>query len=164
MVALAARRPPSGGLIVQSVAGGCSSHSADGVPAGPVEETRPAGGGAVAAGPAPRYGPNARLAVFTAVTEQAPEADSHWSQRLLADTVGISAAQVGRILKDLGLKPRRVRGWLNRPVDSEFAAKARAVCALPAAARGSGAALGRRRWCKPIALARYGRARRRTSS
>lgn len=49
-----------------------------------------------------RYGPHAHLAILAAVTETAPEADSHWSHALLADhlrvTVGISPAQIGRIL------------------------------------------------------------------
>jgi len=81
-----------------------------------------------------RYGPDAQLAILTAVTQSAPEADSHWSHALLADhlssTVGISPAQIGRILKELDLKPHRVRGWLNRPADPDFAAKARAICGL----------------------------------
>jgi transposase len=69
-----------------------------------------------------------------AVTEQLPEADSHWSHALLAQhlhaEVGISAAQIGRILADLDLKPHRVRGWLTRPPDPAFHAKAAAVCEL----------------------------------
>lgn len=63
-----------------------------------------------------------------------PEADSHWTHRLLAEhlaePVGISASQIGRILADLDLKPHRVRGWLNRPADPNFHTKARAVCEL----------------------------------
>jgi transposase len=82
----------------------------------------------------PVYGAEARLRILGAATEETPEADSHWSHRLLADRlaadVGISAAQLGRILKDLDLKPHRVRGWLNRPADPDFAARARAVCDL----------------------------------
>ena len=35
-----------------------------------------------------------------------------WGNALLS--VGMSASQVGRILADLDLKPRKVRGWLTR--------------------------------------------------
>jgi transposase len=44
--------------------------------------------------------------------------------------VGISPAQIGRILADLDLKPHRVRGWLTRRRDPEFFTKATAVCGL----------------------------------
>jgi transposase len=80
------------------------------------------------------YGPTDRVKIVAAVTAQAPEADSHWSHTLLAahlhDEIGISAAQIGRILADLDLKPHRVRGWLTRPQDPEFFTKAAAVCEL----------------------------------
>jgi transposase len=80
------------------------------------------------------YGPHERVRIVAAVTEQVPEADSHWSHRLLAEhlrhEVGISAAQIGRILADLDLKPHRVRGWLTRPQDPQFFTKAAAVCQL----------------------------------
>lgn len=85
-------------------------------------------------GRAPVYGPAARLKIVETVTGEKPEADSHWSHTLLAahlaGQIGISAAQIGRILGDLDLKPHRIRGWLNRPKDPEFAARARAVCDL----------------------------------
>ncbi|WP_018639321.1 IS630 family transposase [Parafrankia elaeagni] len=81
-----------------------------------------------------RYGADARLAVLAAVTETAPEAASQWSHRLLAEhlapTVGMSPAQIGRVLADLDLKPHRVRGWLNRPADPDFTDRAAAVCDL----------------------------------
>lgn len=80
------------------------------------------------------YGPHERVKVVAAVTEQAPEADSQWSHALAAQhlrvEVGISAAQIGRILADLDLKPHRVRGWLTRPADPQFHAKAAGVCEL----------------------------------
>ncbi|MCW2642055.1 MAG: family transposase [Dactylosporangium sp.] len=44
--------------------------------------------------------------------------------------MGISAAQVGRILAGLDLKPHRVRGWLTRPKDPQFFVKATEVCDL----------------------------------
>jgi len=78
-----------------------------------------------------RYGPDAQLAILTTATQTTPEADSHWSHALLAEhlagSVGISPAQIGRILEELDLKPHRVRGWLNRPADPDFAAKARGL-------------------------------------
>jgi transposase len=80
------------------------------------------------------YGPADRVKIVAAVTEELPEADSHWSHTLLAehlhDEIGISAAQIGRILADLDLKPHRVRGWLTRPKDPAFFVKAAAVCNL----------------------------------
>jgi len=82
----------------------------------------------------PVYGLDAHLLIVASVTAQAPQADSHWTHRALAaylaEPVGISASQIGRILAGLDLKPHRVRGWLNRPADPAFAGKARAVCDL----------------------------------
>ena len=80
------------------------------------------------------YGPIDQLRIVATVTQQTPEAGSHWSHRLLAaalkQRIGISAAQIGRILRALSIKVHRVRGWLNRPADPGFAAKAAAVCDL----------------------------------
>ena len=80
------------------------------------------------------YGLDAQLLIVATVTQVAPQVDSHWTHQLLADhlaePLGISASQIGRILAALDLKPHRVRGWLNRPEDPAFAAKAQAVCAL----------------------------------
>jgi transposase len=82
----------------------------------------------------PVYGPQVHLRIVAAVTLQHPEVDSQWSHRLLAEhlkeEVGISASQIGRILAGLDLKPHRVRGWLNRPADPEFIAKATTICDL----------------------------------
>jgi transposase len=95
-------------------------------PAGLVDRKRP--------GRPKIYGPAEQLAIVATATQQTPEADSHWSHRLLAATlkqrIGISAAQIGRVLKALSIKVHRVRGWLNRPADPDFAAKATAVCDL----------------------------------
>lgn len=80
------------------------------------------------------YGLDAQLLIVATVTGEAPMVDSHWTHRLLAEhldaSLGISASQVGRILASLDLKPHRVRGWLNRPDDPEFVARAQGVCAL----------------------------------
>lgn len=82
----------------------------------------------------PVYGLDVHLAVVAAATSE-PEADSQWSHRLLARhlaaaQIPISPSQVGRILAGLDLKPHRVRGWLNRPQDPDFDAKAKVVCEL----------------------------------
>lgn len=80
-----------------------------------------------------RYGPEAHLAIAATVTSARPAVDSHWTHRAIADHLasnGISASQVGRILAGLDLKPHLVRGWLVRPEDPGFYAKAAEVCAL----------------------------------
>jgi transposase len=80
-----------------------------------------------------RYGPEVHLAIVATVTSALPAVDSQWTHRAIADqlaTTGISASQVGRILADLDLKPHLVRGWLTRPEDPDFYAKAAEVCAL----------------------------------
>jgi transposase len=80
------------------------------------------------------YGPTDQLAIVAMATQQVPQVASHWSHRLLAaalkQQIGISAAQIGRILRALSIKVHRVREWLNRPADPDFAAKAAAVCDL----------------------------------
>jgi transposase len=80
----------------------------------------------------PVYGIEDQLLIVATVTQQTPDTDSHWTHRALADylrePLGICASQIGRILASLELKPHRVRGWLNRPPDPAFPAKAQAVC------------------------------------
>ncbi len=82
------------------------------------------------------YGHDARLAIVATVTTQQPQVDSHWSARLVAERLAeehdirISGSQVGRVLADLDLKPHLVRGWLNRPDDPAFFARAADVCGL----------------------------------
>jgi transposase len=80
-----------------------------------------------------RYGPEVQLAIVATVTSARPDIDSQWTHRSIAKALapsGISASQVGRILAGLDLKPHLVRGWLTRPDDPDFYAKAAAVCAL----------------------------------
>jgi len=79
------------------------------------------------------YGHDERLKIIETVTATAPQVESQWSHRLIAQTlddIGISASQVGRILADLDLKPHLVRGWLTRPDDPAFAERAMDVCGL----------------------------------
>jgi len=81
----------------------------------------------------PVYGIEDQLLIVATVTAEPPEVDSHWTHRSLAqrlaEPVGISASQIGRILASFDVKPHRVRGWLNRPADPAFHTKAQAVCA-----------------------------------
>jgi transposase len=74
-----------------------------------------------------------RLRIVTAVTEEPPDPDSHWTVRAVADKlaseVGISASQVWRILDDLDLKPWQTRSWLTSH-DPAFWDKAADVCGL----------------------------------
>jgi transposase len=80
------------------------------------------------------YGHDDRVRIVATVTSKQPEIESHWSYRLLAealaDEVGISGSQIGRILTDLDIKPHRVRAWLNRADDPEFWERAADVCGL----------------------------------
>lgn len=80
-----------------------------------------------------RYGPEVHLPIVATLTSARPAVDSQWTHRAIADhlaSTGISASQVGRILASLDLKPHLVRGWLSRPEDRGFSAKAAEVCAL----------------------------------
>ncbi len=80
------------------------------------------------------YGHDERVKIVAKATSERPETESHWSHRLLAEDlaeeVGISESQVGRILAELDLKPHRVRSWLHRPDDPEFWERAADVCGL----------------------------------
>jgi hypothetical protein len=65
----------------------------------------------------PRFTAEDRLKVIAAATAVPPGADSTWSHRLLAEhlaDLGISASQIGRILRGSDLEPHLVRGWLTR--------------------------------------------------
>lgn len=79
-----------------------------------------------------RYGPDVHLAIVATVTSDRPTTDSQWTHWAIAHhlaSTGISASQVGRIPAALDLKPH-VRGWLTRPEDPDFSAKAAEVCTL----------------------------------
>ena len=77
-----------------------------------------------------------RLLVAATATSQAPDPDSQWTHRSIAEHlhhtrgIAISASQVGRILAETDLKPHKVRGWLNRPDDPQFFSRAQAICTL----------------------------------
>jgi transposase len=80
------------------------------------------------------YGHDDRLRIVATATLVAPEATSHWSHsqlaEALAEPVGISASQIGRILADLDIKPHLVRSWITRSDDPEFWERAGEVCGL----------------------------------
>ena len=82
----------------------------------------------------PAYGIDDQLLIVATVTQSPPQIDAQWTHRglaeFLAEPVGISASQIGRILASFDVKPHRVRGWLNRPADPAFHTKAQAVCRL----------------------------------
>ena len=51
------------------------------------------------------------------------EGYSRWSQRRLAEKVGISQSQVHRILKEADLKPHKTEYWCGKSTDPEFEQK-----------------------------------------
>lgn len=82
------------------------------------------------------YDLDVRLLVAATATSRPPEPDSQWTHASIAGHlrrtrgIGISVSQVGRILAEADLKPHKVRGWLNRPDDPGFFARAKAICDL----------------------------------
>ena len=80
------------------------------------------------------YGHDDRVKIVATATSETPETESHWSHRLLAealaDEVGISGSQIGRILSEMDVKPHKMRSWLNRRDDPEFWERAADVCGL----------------------------------
>jgi transposase len=82
-----------------------------------------------------RHGPSARLAVVATATSLPPDGESAWSHATIASHLAerglaISAATVGRVLKEAKLRPHKVRGWLNRADEPGFWGRAGAVCRL----------------------------------
>lgn len=61
---------------------------------------------------------------------------THWSEAEIADEAirrgiveSISRHSIGRFLRELAVKPHRVRGWLNAKHDEQFDQKSRDICA-----------------------------------
>ena len=80
-------------------------------------------------------GPSARLAVIAVATSVPPDGESQWSRSLIAGHLrerglAISASTAGRVLGEAGLRPHKVRGWLNRADDPSFWFRAGQVCRL----------------------------------
>ena len=67
--------------------------------------------------------------VIRLTTQQTPDNATHWSQRLMAEKVGISMSSVGRIWKSHGLKPHRVSTF-KLSNDTAFAEKLEAIVGL----------------------------------
>ena len=75
------------------------------------------------------YGHDERLMVIAKGCEKPPVAQT-WTVRDLAEALtetGISKSTVGRILKDIDLKPHKVESWLNSK-DPDFEPKAAEIC------------------------------------
>jgi transposase len=67
--------------------------------------------------------------VIRLTTRTMPEDATHWSQRLMAEKVGISMSSVGRIWKSHGLKPHRVSTF-KLSNDKQFSEKLEAIVGL----------------------------------
>jgi transposase len=82
------------------------------------------------------YDLDVRLLVAATATSQPPDTDAQWTHRAIAEHlhtthgIGISTSQVGRILAEADIKPHKARGWLNRPDDPPFFARAQQICHL----------------------------------
>lgn len=82
------------------------------------------------------YDLDVRLLIVATATSEPPQTDSQWTHQAIAGHlhathgIGISASQVGRILAEADIKPHKVRGWLNRPDDPQFFARAQQICHL----------------------------------
>lgn len=78
-------------------------------------------------GPPPKYGHDDRVKMAAIACSQKDPTDpvATWTYEELAEAchaegIGVSTAQLWRILDDLDLKPHKVRGWLNRRDDPEL--------------------------------------------
>lgn len=64
-----------------------------------------------------------RAKVIELACSEPGEGYSSWSQRRLAEAVGISQSQVHRILKEADLKPHKTEYWCGKSTDPEFEQK-----------------------------------------
>ncbi|MFV2099287.1 IS630 family transposase [Micromonospora sp. LOL_014] len=84
----------------------------------------------------PLYDIDVHLLIIATATSEPPDTDAQWTHPLIAGHlrqrhgIAISASQVGRILAGVDIKPHRVRGWLNRPDEPGFFARAEQICTL----------------------------------
>lgn len=76
-----------------------------------------------------RYGHDKRVEVFKTACAPAPEGETHWTVRSLAETVGVGKSQTQAILAEADLKPHQVRSWLTS-LDADFDTKRADVCGL----------------------------------
>ena len=75
------------------------------------------------------YGHDKRVEVFKTACLPAPEGETHWTVRSLAEAVGIGKSQTQAILAEADLKPHQVRSWLVS-LDPDFDTKRAEVCGL----------------------------------
>lgn len=77
-----------------------------------------------------------KMAALATMARDPDDPEPTWTYEALAETlnrdwgVGISRAQLWRILHDMDIKPHLVRGWLNRRDDPEFWDRVQDVCGL----------------------------------
>jgi transposase len=81
------------------------------------------------AGRKPKIGSRKVARIIRLTTQTTSENATHWSQRLMAEKVGVSMSSVGRIWKNHGLKPRRVSTF-KLSNDKAFAEKLEAIVGL----------------------------------
>jgi len=67
--------------------------------------------------------PETRVRVIELACSKPKEGYSCWSQRRLAEKIGISQSQVHRILKEADLKPHKTEYWCGKSTDPEFEEK-----------------------------------------
>lgn len=75
------------------------------------------------------YDHDRRVEVFKTACSPAPEGETHWTVRSLAERVGIGKSQTHAILSEADLKPHQVRSWLTS-LDPDFDTKQADVCGL----------------------------------
>lgn len=75
------------------------------------------------------YGHDKRVEVFKTACSPAPDGETHWTVRSLAEEVGIGKSQTQAILAEADLKPHQVRSWLTS-LDPDFDTKQADVCGL----------------------------------
>ena len=80
-------------------------------------------------GAPPRYSHDERIGVFKTACSPAPEGETHWTVRSLAEATGIGKSRVHEILSEADLKPHQVRSWLTS-LDPDFDTKQADVCGL----------------------------------
>jgi len=89
-------------------------------------------------GTPPTFEPEQICAIIALACESPSDSGrpfTHWTQATLAAAAvgsgiveSISAHSVGRLLREVDLKPHRTRGWINTPRDADFESKCRDVC------------------------------------
>jgi len=74
-------------------------------------------------GPKPRYGQQDKARIIQKACEKPGQGYTNWSQRRIAEALGVSQATVHRTLKEHALRPHKVDYWCGKSRDPEFEAK-----------------------------------------